>query len=142
MIRSSLFVIICCFLFAACASKQKLVIDNQSSTSMAYVVEEQDTEYGVEMFDAKFEAWYKKYTDNLSGKEQSYYEEWNQKYVPVWNEKARSSSKNFPFAPVVGYNPNEDYGFELNHKLFHYFVYVEQVLKIEIIPEEPNFVFL
>jgi len=31
-----------------------------------------------------------------------------------------------------------DYGIEINHELFYYFQYVEQVLKIQIMPGGPR----
>ena len=42
------------------------------------------------------------------------------------------------FEPIIGYDPTVDYGFELNHKLFYYFQYVENVLKIQIMPGGPK----
>lgn len=140
MIWRSLIIVIGSVLLVACSTKQKVTTESKPVVAKENVVVEGGTEYGVEMFDAKFEAWYRKYKNSGLGIEQSYYEEWNQKYVPAWNKKARSASRDFPFQPVVGFNPQEDYGFELNHKLFHYFMYVEQVLNIEIIQEKPNFV--
>ena len=38
------------------------------------------------------------------------------------------------FEPIIGYEPTVDYGFDLNHELFYYFQYVENVLKIQIMP--------
>jgi hypothetical protein len=69
---------------------------------------------------------------------QSYYENWNRQYVSAWNFNAVQPSKNNFFEPIVGYEPQVDYGFEINHKLFYYFQYVENELKIEIMPNGPN----
>ena len=51
---------------------------------------------------------------------------------------AIDSRKNSFFEPIIGYNPEVDYGFELNHKLFYYFQYVENVLKIRIMEGGPK----
>ncbi len=72
---------------------------------------------------------------------QQYYENWNRQYVSAWNFNAMSERKNSFFEPIVGYEYNVDYGFEINHELFYYFQYVEHVLKIQIMPGGPNAVF-
>lgn len=99
-------------------------------------------EYGVETFDAKFETWYTIRNTPASYRSLEYYETWNRPYVQAWNFKALNGAKNSFFQPIVGYDPNEKYGFEVNHKLFYYFQYVENVLKIEIMPNSPRAVHL
>ena len=71
-------------------------------------------------------------------KSQAYYENWNRQYVSAWNFNATQASKSNFFEPIVGYEPDVDYGLEINHKLFYYFQYVENVLKIEILPTAPK----
>lgn len=128
-------------IFSACSAPQKVSNKEKNNTNLEAEVDA-DTEYGIEMFDAKFEAWYKKYRNAATSREQAYYESWNKQYVSMWNNKANSSVGKFPFDPVVGFEPTEDYGYDLNHKLFHYFMYVEKVLKIKIMPGGPNFILL
>lgn len=69
---------------------------------------------------------------------QQYYEGWNQQYVAQWNYLAVQSQKRRFFQSIIGYEPGVDYGFELNHKLFYYFQYVEKVLRIPILPNPPS----
>ncbi len=95
-------------------------------------------EYDVETFDQKFDTWYEYNKNPTKYRSQEYYESWNQQYVTAWNAKCARGGNNWHFEPVVGYDPNEDYGFELNHKLFYYFMYVENVLKIKIVPGGPT----
>lgn len=124
-------------LLLACVTQKNTVHNNKKNAETTGV----DTlEYDVEMFDAKFDAWYQHYLTPATYRQQSYYELWNMRYVTMWNSKANSSAGEFPFEPVVGFEPGYDYGFELNHKLFHYFMYVEDVLKIKIMPSGPNFI--
>src|SRR5690606_22913851 len=95
-------------------------------------------EYDIEMFDSKFETWYMMHKSPSTNRSLNYYENWNKKYVNAWNHKSLEMGKNSFFSPIVGYRSNEEYGFELNHKLFYYFQYVENVLKIEIMPGGPK----
>lgn len=137
MLKRILFILGIALLIFACSSSK-----NAGQGKDGKNTTEDSTEYDVEMFDAKFYSWYERYQTPANYRQQSYYESWNKQYVSMWNNKANSSSGKFPFDPVVGYNATEDYGFELNHKLFHYFMYVENVLKVKIMPGGPNFILL
>lgn len=97
-------------------------------------------EYQMETFDAKFETWYQMQNNPSQYRSQSYYETWNKQYVTAWNQNAHDSRKSWFFETIIGYDPTTDYGFELNHKLFYYFQYVENVLKIKIMPGSPKVV--
>ncbi len=98
--------------------------------------------YQLETFDAKFDTWYALHDRPSQYRSQQYYENWNRQYVSAWNYNATRAGKNNFFEHIVGYEPHIDYGFELNHKLFYYFQYVEKVLKIEIMPGGPKSIVL
>ena len=118
----------------ACSSQKKLTKTPKVEIEMA----EDSLEYELETFDNQFETWYQMNDNPSQYRSQQYYESWNRQYVSAWNINAATPGKSWFFETIVGYNPQEDYGFDLNHKLFYYFQYVENVLKIEIIPNGPN----
>ncbi|MCY1723442.1 DUF6146 family protein [Prolixibacteraceae bacterium Z1-6] len=119
----------------ACSSQKKAIRVNKTDDVVAA---EDSLEYEVETFDARFDTWYQFYNSPAMYRSQPYYENWNRQYVPAWNHRCMHPVKGWNFDPVVGYDPTEDYGFELNHKLFHYFMYVENVLKLKILPNGPT----
>ncbi|WP_340113748.1 DUF6146 family protein [Maribellus mangrovi] len=128
--------ILALIVFVAACSTQKSAVNvtkNDSSEGL-----EDSTEYDVETFDLKFENWYDLNNKPSKYRSQQYYESWNHQYVTAWNAKCARAGQDWHFEPVVGYDPNEDYGFDMNHKLFYYFMYVENVLKIKIIPHGPS----
>lgn len=94
-------------------------------------------EYELETFDARFETWYTLQDRPSQYRSESYYENWNQQYVNAWNYKATQPRNSF-FETIIGYDPTIDYNFELDHQLFYYFQYVENVLNIEIMPGGPQ----
>jgi hypothetical protein len=102
------------------------------------VAESDSISYELLTFDSKFESWYVLQNSPAKFRSQSYYENWNRQYVSAWNFKATQPSKGSFFGTITGYEPNVDYGFDINHKLFYYFQYVENVLKIEIMPNGPK----
>lgn len=125
-------------LFAASCSTQKKLTDKKVKPPE---IEQKDSvQYDLETFDGRFETWYTLQNSPSQYHSQSYYEMWNKQYVSAWDAKAMNPSKNPFFEPIVGYDPATNYGFELNHKLFYYFQYVEHVLKIPILPNGPHVV--
>ena len=123
-------------LIVAACSTQKSAIKVESNPDET--IAEDSIEYSIETFDAKFESWYLLQNSPARYHSQSYYESWNRQYVSAWNAHSYSGYRSSFFEPIIGYEPNVDYGFELNHELFHYFQYVERVLKIEIMPGSPR----
>lgn len=122
-------------LVVACSTQKGLVKVN--SVDLGNVAED-SLEYDIETFDAKFESWYLLQKSPAKFRSQQYYESWNRQYVSAWNYNATSGHKSSFFEPILGYEPNIDYGFDLNHELFYYFQYVEHVLKIKIMPGGPQ----
>jgi hypothetical protein len=119
----------------ACSTQKSVVTVNKEDNTEGV---EDSTEYDVETFDLKFEQWYQINNKPSKYRSQQYYESWNHQYVTAWNAKCARAGKGWNFEPVVGYDPTEDYGFDMNHKLFYYFMYVENVLKIKILPQGPS----
>lgn len=125
------------FLTWACSAPKGIVSVEKSE---AEILEADSLEYDVETFDNKFESWYLMHKSPANYRSQDYYENWNRQYVLAWNSRATNARRNTFFEPIVGYDPNTDYGFDVNHELFYYFQYVENVLKIKILQGGPKVV--
>ena len=123
-------------IFAACSTQKGMVkkVGRQEPSVIKDSTATDSVEYDLETFDPKFETWYTLHDNPSMYHSLSYYENWNKQYVAAWNANALDSRKSWFFETIVGYDPTVDYGFDLNHKLFYYFQYVEHVLKIQIIP--------
>lgn len=123
-------------LFITACSIQKGVVKLKSNNLESIV--QDSLEYDLETFDGRFETWYQLRNSQAMYRSQQYYENWNRQYVSAWNYNAMNGRRNSFFEPIVGYEYNVDYGFELNHELFYYFQYVEHVLKIQIMSGGPR----
>ena len=127
-------------ILAACSSPKGTVkIDNAGDEA---VVENDSIQHEMETFDSKFETWYTLHDSPAKYRSETYYENWNQQYVSAWNNKAMNSQKSDFFEPIIGWDPTVDYEFDIDHELFYYFMYVENVLKIQIMsggPQAPVF---
>lgn len=122
------------FVFWACSTQKGVIKVEQTNSNVA---QKDSVEYDLETFDSKFKAWYGTNNKPSMYKTQEYYEYWNRQYVLAWNAHTGEKNSTF-FESIVGYNPKVDYGLELNHKLFYYFQYVENVLKIKIMSGSPK----
>lgn len=118
----------------ACASKKEVIKTHPPELEITAA---DSVEYDLETFDTRFETWYEFQKNPSQYRQQSYYEIWNRQYVSAWNAKSISYKSGF-FEPIIGYDPTVDYGFEINHELFYYFMYVERVLKIKIMSGGPR----
>jgi hypothetical protein len=136
IMKQIIFINIALLFVLACSTQKGIVKIEENNEEMVAV--EDSLEYQLETFDAKFETWYALHDNPSQYRLQEYYENWNRQYVNAWNYNSTQPGKRSFFEPIVGYEPNVDYGFELNHKLFYYFQYVERVLKIEIMPGGPR----
>lgn len=131
--KKLIYILVIVFL-GACASKKQILKEHKPEVEIAT---SDSVEYDLETFDYQFETWYQLHNNPSQYRSQNYYENWNQQYVLAWNAKSAFDKSGF-FEPIIGYDPTVDYGFEINHELFYYFMYVERVLKIKIMPGGPT----
>ena len=134
MKKQVLLMILMTALIWACSTPKGIVRVEKSEE----VTASDSLEYELVTFDGKFESWYIMQNVPSRFRSQQYYENWNHQYVNAWNYNSTQAGKSNFFEYIHGYDPTVDYGFELNHKLFYYFQYVENVLKIQILPASPK----
>jgi hypothetical protein len=94
------------------------------------ITTEDSTEYELIVFDPGFESWYSFKKSPAMDHGIDYYKAWNIQYVHEWNYKSGTSRS---FGPPIYYDPTENYPFEIEHKLYFYFLYVENELNIPIL---------
>jgi len=95
------------------------------------------TEYKLIVLDPGFESWYALKNSPALKRSKVYYHDWNVQYVYAWNNKVMSSHYPDIFGERIDYNFNVNYPFKIEHKLFYYFQYVEQVLHVRILENGP-----
>lgn len=111
------------FFLLGCAGRQPQMIP---AKNIVFEPNE-NNEYELIIIDPDFNRWFTLNARPIQYYSKAYYENKNRMYVSRWNELALSSvSNNSPFESYINYEPNIDYGIELNYKLFYYFKYVEE----------------
>lgn len=91
-------------------------------------VEKGDTlEYELIVFDPGFNSWYNMVQQPMSFYTQDYLEMWNERLVRQWNNQVPATQRsNCLSNTYIDYDPNINYGMELNHKLFYFFRYIDE----------------
>ena len=65
---------------------------------------------------------------------QQYYENWNSRYVSEWNSRHMNPIQFGGFYETeINYNFREDYGLELNYRLYYYFQFIKDKYGIVLI---------
>ncbi len=105
--------------------------------SVPKITDKDSTEYELLVFDPGFESWYIMKNSPTLARGKNYYHTWNMLYVQEWNDRIISSRHSGIFGEKIDYVFNVDYPFEIEHKLFYYFQYVEQVLHVRILKNGP-----
>lgn len=126
----TVFTILLMALMSACVVGGRTNIDKPASPNLVNV-EEEEEEYELTIIDPGYQSWKITNVQPINFYSPAYYKIRNQQYVAAWNEKvnqqARYNSANYPFENRIDYNPNIDYGVELDYELYWYFRYIQNL---------------
>ena len=131
---SSLFLLLICiiFSFGACSSiptnKTKL------PKEAAVLIANDSLEYEIIIIDIGFTAYLTSTAKPEGFYTQEYMENRNSIWVASWNSRAQSPSKYNTriYENIIDYQSQEDYGYEVNYKLFNYFLFAQRKYKINL----------
>lgn len=88
-------------------------------------------EYELLILDTGFESWFATRNMISTAHTNNYYRNWNQFYVMEWNQlyfQGHPCIDNY-----IDYDQFEEYGLEINYKLYHYFQFVEEKTGISMV---------
>jgi hypothetical protein len=90
------------------------------------------TEYEIHIIDPWFDQWYLINYSEAKDYTNEYYHNKNLIAVSNWNEYYRTGKYDLVIDSYIDYQPNIDYGIEVNRKLYWYFRYVREKYKIRL----------
>ncbi len=89
------------------------------------------TEYELVIMDPAFDLWFERVREPEGMYTQEYLENWNRQLVIQWNASlGRSGRAGCTPETYIDYQPDVDYGKELNYKLYYYFRYFHQQCRL------------
>ncbi|PKQ67924.1 hypothetical protein BZG01_06035 [Labilibaculum manganireducens] len=102
------------------------VQDNENEIAVTDSVE-----YELLILDTGFESWFATRNMMATAHTNNYYKNWNQIYVLEWNQQYMQGNPRID--NYIEYDPLEDYGLEINYKLYNYFQFVEEKTGISLV---------
>lgn len=123
--------------FVGCNSTSKTsnssINSEQKSTDTVRIAND-SLEYEIIIFDVGFSTWLATTARPEGYYSQSYLEGRNQIYVMEWNNRVNQPSRynSNLYEMRIDYSPHIDYGYEVNYKLYNYFIYFQLYYKQQL----------
>lgn len=123
------------FLLISCtAQKEALDISNEeqavfnSAEEEPVEIKDEETEYEIIIIEPGFYTWLQSIARPEGYYSQSFLENRNAIMVINWNQRVLQPSMYNPnlYEMQINYDPNIDYGYEVNYKLYNYFIYFQR----------------
>ncbi len=131
-----LFILAIAFSFIGCRSTEKLpekdaALDNKVTKNDTIKISNNQLEHDIIIIEPGYDSWL-----TSTAKPKGFYDKMhlknnNIRYVREWNARVLQPQK-YPsnlYEMQIFYNQNEDYGYDVNYKLFNYFIYFQNKYK-------------
>lgn len=122
-------------LFINCTSTKETVLISDAEKDVfeqkngdPVVIADDESEYEITIIDPGFNAWLVSFARPEQYYSQSYLETRNRLYVTEWNQRVTQPFRFNPnlYEMQINYSANIDYGYEVNYKLYNYFIYFQR----------------
>lgn len=130
-IKYFLFSISLIVFLVTCNSTQKL---NNNNNEEPVVIANDSLEYEIIIIDPGFNLYLNSVARPKGFYSQNYLENKNQFFVATWNYRANNPLQFNPsiYENVIEYDNNVDYGYDVNYKLFNYFLFAQQKYRMQL----------
>ena len=126
-----LFISIGLFLWACASSSIK---KNTTKKEEPVVIANDSLEYEIIIFDIGFNAFLNSIAQPEGFYSQSYLEARNTAWVITWNNRVTNNIQfnQDIYENIIDYQPQINYGYEVNYKLFNYFLFAQRKYKMSL----------
>ena len=122
------------FLSACTAQKEALNVSSEeqalfnSDEEEPVEIKDEETEYEIIIIEPGFNTWLLTIARPEGYYSQTFLENRNAILVSNWNQRVLQPSLYNPnlYEMQINYDPNIDYGYEVNYKLYNYFIYFQR----------------
>lgn len=129
-----LLLLIACSFFS-CKTSDKMVDADASEMNLksqdTVRIADEESNYEIIIIEPGFNFWLESVARPEGYYSQEFLEGRNQVYVAEWNRRALNATQYDPnlYQMQIDYNPSIDYGYEVNYKLYYYFIYFQRTYK-------------
>lgn len=131
-IKQILFILCTTFLFVSCGTLPKN--EKQVSKEKPVVIANDSLAYEIIIIDIGFNYFLNAIAQPKGFYSQNYLEVRNRAWVTSWNIRAQNPiayNQNI-YENIIDYQPNIDYGYDVNYKLFNYFLFAQRKYKMSL----------
>ncbi|NAY91040.1 hypothetical protein GTQ34_03830 [Muricauda sp. JGD-17] len=140
------FIIIVLSVFACGTQKEALEISSEekavfkSEDEEPVEIKDEVSEYEIIIIEPGFNAWLLSIARPEGYYSQQFMENRNMLYVMEWNRRVLQPNRYSPFLyeMQINYEPGIDYGYEVNYKLYNYFIYFQRKYNQRLGPYIPR----
>lgn len=118
--------------FSACGSAS--INSQKIKKEEPVIIANERLEYEIIIIDIGFTSFLNSISKPEGYYSQNYLEARNRVWVLEWNNRARNPSRFNPniYENIVDYQPTINYGYEVNYKLYNYFLFAQQKNKMNL----------
>ncbi len=129
------FLLVLMLLLASCSSQKEVVDISEDEKALfksdneePVEISDEETEYEIIIIEPGFYTWLNSIARPEGYYSQSYLENRNAVLVINWNQRVLDPIRFNPnlYEMQINYDPNIDYGYEVNYKLYNYFIYFQR----------------
>lgn len=147
MLPHGVIILLLTICFTGCGgTKQAITVSADEKMAFAQTegdtisIADEKTEYEIIIIEPGFDFWLQSVAKPEGYYSQSFLENRNHIYVVEWNSRV---SQPFTYNPNlyelrIDYDPNIDYGYEVNYKLYNYFIYFQRKYNQRLGPFVPR----
>ena len=103
-------------------------------------ISDAESKYEIVIIEPGFYAWLNSIARPEGYYSQHFLENRNDLFVLEWNRRVLQPNKYSPniYVLQIDYDPTVDYGYDVNYKLYNYFIYVQRKYKQQLSPYLPR----
>lgn len=127
-VKNVLLIVLVAMGLSSCSPWQMASVQSHEPRPSIEMGQVSGNEYELRIYDEGFKKWFARNARPVNVHAPEYYEQMNNRYAAIWNEKAANKKFSLIHTPVhtpINYDPTIDYGPEIDYLLFNYFRYVE-----------------
>ncbi len=132
LLKYTFYTIACMLFIISCGTYPMKSIN--ATKEEPVVIANEALEYEIIIMDVGFTSYLYSIAKPRSYYSKAYLQSKNRIYVAMWNNRVRNPGTYNPsiYENIIEYEPNIDYGLEVNYKLYWYFKFAEQKYKMRL----------
>jgi len=129
-----IFALVSLFIFSCGTQNKAAIAANETEKEPPVRVANDSIEYEVIIIDPGFTAYLNSIALPMSFYSQDFMETRNRIYIREWNNRARNPTRfnSLIYENIIDYQPQIDYGLEVNYKLFWYFQFAQTKYRMRL----------